>query len=180
MAKRFGGKYSPTGEIPANYREEPVDERIVDAAGARSKWLIFPIVPLVFLSLSSGPYQLALALIAAAALGLAVWLLRDGLRAEAAYNARKIARRPALPRKMLATALTGIGVGITGVAGPEGGSPDKPVGFVCLRVDGGELGSLGLAPTIPGDRNDIRERAALVALHMIRRLLEGEGARPQS
>ena len=75
---------------------------------------------------------------------------------------------------------TGIGVGITGVAGPEGGSPDKPVGFVCLRVDGGELGSLGLAPTIPGDRNDIRERAALVALHMIRRLLEGEGARPQS
>lgn len=74
-----------------------------------------------------------------------------------------------------------IGVGITGVAGPDGGTAEKPVGFVCLRVDGGGLGSLDLAPTIPGDRNDIRERSALVAMHLIRRLLEQDprgSARP--
>lgn len=70
---------------------------------------------------------------------------------------------------------TEIGIGITGVAGPGGGSPEKPVGFVCFRVAGGELGSIGAAPTIPGGRNDIRERSALVALHLLRSLLEGKG-----
>lgn len=68
---------------------------------------------------------------------------------------------------------TDIGVSITGIAGPAGGSAEKPVGFVCFHVDGGRLGSLELAPTIPGGRNDIRERSALVALHLIRRLLQG-------
>jgi nicotinamide-nucleotide amidase len=67
---------------------------------------------------------------------------------------------------------TSIGVGITGVAGPDGGSSEKPVGFVCLFVDGGELGSIGMSPTIPGSRNEIRERSTLVAMHLIRRLLE--------
>ena len=117
MNKRYGAKYSPSGQIPADYREEPVDVRIVDAAGARSKWLIYPIVPLVFFHLWAGPFQLALALAAAAILGLAVWLLRDGLRAEAAYNARKVARRPAIPRKMVATGLTGIGVTMAALLG---------------------------------------------------------------
>ena len=70
---------------------------------------------------------------------------------------------------------TDIGIGITGVAGPDGGTPEKPVGFVCFRVVGGELGSIGAAPTIPGGRNDVRDRSALVALHLLRSLLEGQG-----
>ena len=70
---------------------------------------------------------------------------------------------------------TDIGVSITGIAGPDGGSAEKPVGFVCFHVDGGDLGSIELAPTIPGGRNDIRERSALVALHLIRRLLQDSG-----
>ena len=70
---------------------------------------------------------------------------------------------------------TDIGIGITGVAGPGGGSPEKPVGFVCFRVVGGKLGSIGATPTIPGGRNDIRDRSALVALHLLRSLLEGKG-----
>ena len=68
---------------------------------------------------------------------------------------------------------TDIGIAVTGVAGPDGGSPEKPVGFVCFQVVGGELGTLGAAPTIPGSRNDIRDRSALVALHLLRSLLEG-------
>ncbi len=47
-------------------------------------------------------------------------MLQEGLQAEAAYNARKVARRPAIPRKMLATALTGIGVTIAAYLGDSG------------------------------------------------------------
>ena len=64
-----------------------------------------------------------------------------------------------------------IGVAITGVAGPDGGTPEKPVGFVCFRVDGGELGSLDAAPLIPGNREEIRQRSGLVAMHLLRQLL---------
>jgi nicotinamide-nucleotide amidase len=63
-----------------------------------------------------------------------------------------------------------VGVGITGVAGPGGGTPEKPVGTVCLCVVSPE-GSLARAMTLPGGRQDVRERATTVALHMVRRLL---------
>ena len=122
MAKRFGGKYSPDGtEVSADTPRETVfDDRKVDAAGARANILFVPGIVLLFTSLTGGPYTLTLAVIGAGILTLAAWLLRDGLRAEAAYNARKIARRPALPRKMLATALTGIGIGIAAFTGDVG------------------------------------------------------------
>jgi hypothetical protein len=143
MNKRYGAKYSPSGQIPADYREEPVDIRVVDAAGARSKWLIFPIVPLVFLNLWAGPFQLAIALTAAAILGLAVWLLRDGLRAEAAYNARKVARRPALPRKMIATGLTGIGVTMAALLAQYGIAGSLVYGIIAAGL---HLTAFGIDP----------------------------------
>ncbi|MCK0174154.1 competence/damage-inducible protein A [Mycolicibacterium sp. F2034L] len=66
-----------------------------------------------------------------------------------------------------------VGVGITGIAGPGGGSEEKPVGTVCFSVrtaDGrGETRTLRL----PGDRADVRERSTTVAMHMLRRLLTG-------
>ncbi len=64
-----------------------------------------------------------------------------------------------------------VGLAITGIAGPGGGTEEKPVGFVCfhaLTADGGEN---TLSPVIPGGRSDIRERSALVAMHLLRRLL---------
>lgn len=67
-----------------------------------------------------------------------------------------------------------VAVAITGVAGPGGGSEEKPVGYVCfhaLRADGG---ALARDPVIPGDRADIRERSALAAMHMLRGLLGGD------
>jgi len=126
MAKRYGGKFSPDGDAPEELPEQrgAYQGARVDPAGARSNVLFIPAIPLVFMSLNDGAVGLALGLAAAAALTLAAWLLRDGLRAEAAYNARRVARRPAFPRKMAANVLTGIGVAIAayktepGVAAP--------------------------------------------------------------
>jgi nicotinamide-nucleotide amidase len=63
-----------------------------------------------------------------------------------------------------------VGVGITGVAGPTGGTPDKPVGLVhlCVRTPSGEH---PLRLNIPGGRSDVRVRAVQAALHLIRRAL---------
>jgi nicotinamide-nucleotide amidase len=69
-----------------------------------------------------------------------------------------------------------IGIGITGIAGPGGGSEDKPVGTVCFSVL--ERGAGGARLTrrtrLPGGRPDVRERSTTVALHLLRRLLRGE------
>jgi len=114
MAKRFGGKYSPDGTGPESSAEPrgAFDGARVDPTGARTNILFLPAIPLVFMSLNDGAIGLTLGLVAAGFLTLAAWLLREGLRAEAAYHARKIARRPAFPRKMVASVLTGIGVAI--------------------------------------------------------------------
>ncbi len=65
-----------------------------------------------------------------------------------------------------------IGVGITGIAGPGGGTEEKPVGLVCFSVAGpGEGEHLTRSVTLPGGRADIRDRATTVALHLIRRVL---------
>jgi nicotinamide-nucleotide amidase len=69
-----------------------------------------------------------------------------------------------------------LGVGITGIAGPDGGTPEKPVGLVHLCVAGGDE-ILHRAVNIPGGRGDVRKRAVVVALHMIRRVLGGIGER---
>ncbi len=70
-----------------------------------------------------------------------------------------------------------VGVGITGVAGPGGGTPEKPVGLVCLSVaaagEGSEVAELTRSVNLPGGRSDVRERATTVALHLVRRLLSG-------
>jgi len=66
-----------------------------------------------------------------------------------------------------------IGVGVTGIAGPGGGTPEKPVGLVCFSVAGPD-GSLTRSVNLPGARFDIRDRSTTVALHLVRRLLLGE------
>ena len=67
-----------------------------------------------------------------------------------------------------------LGVGVTGIAGPEGGTPEKPVGYVCICVKLSEGDRLTRDPVLPGDRAEIRDRATTVAMHLIRRLLRGK------
>jgi len=64
-----------------------------------------------------------------------------------------------------------IAVSITGIAGPDGGSDEKPVGFVCFEAIVADGGSEARSLVIPGGRSDIRDRSALVGMHLLRRLL---------
>jgi nicotinamide-nucleotide amidase len=65
-------------------------------------------------------------------------------------------------------------IATTGIAGPSGGSPEKPVGLVwfALALGDGEIETRRL--TFPGTRSDIRERATVAALGLIWRRLERE------
>jgi nicotinamide-nucleotide amidase len=66
-----------------------------------------------------------------------------------------------------------VAVSITGVAGPDGGTEEKPVGYVCFNARLADGTSIARDPVIPGGRADIRERSGLVAMHLLRILLGG-------
>ena len=65
-----------------------------------------------------------------------------------------------------------VAVAVTGVAGPGGGTADKPVGRVHLHASGPD-GSLARMLDLPGEREQIRVRAAVTSLHLLRALLLG-------
>jgi nicotinamide-nucleotide amidase len=67
-----------------------------------------------------------------------------------------------------------VAVSITGIAGPGGGSEEKPVGYVCFNARLADGTSIARDPVIPGGRPDIRERSALVGMHLLRQLLGDE------
>jgi nicotinamide-nucleotide amidase len=66
-----------------------------------------------------------------------------------------------------------IGVGITGVAGPGGGTEAKPVGYVCFCVTTADGQVLARDPVLPGSRGDIRERSTDLAMHLLLRAAGG-------
>jgi nicotinamide-nucleotide amidase len=66
------------------------------------------------------------------------------------------------------------GIGITGIAGPDGGTPEKPVGLVCFSVVARGGARITRSTRLPGGRADVRDRSTTVAMHLLRRLLLGE------
>ncbi len=68
-----------------------------------------------------------------------------------------------------------VGVGVTGIAGPGGGSHAKPVGLVWLSAGHADGRRITRSVTLPGGRADVRDRATTVALHLVRRLLLDDG-----
>jgi nicotinamide-nucleotide amidase len=67
-----------------------------------------------------------------------------------------------------------LGIGITGIAGPGGGTPEKPVGTVCVCVDhAGERFERTLH--LPGDRATVRDRTTTAVMHLLRRALLAGG-----
>jgi nicotinamide-nucleotide amidase len=67
-------------------------------------------------------------------------------------------------------------IAITGIAGPGGGTPEKPVGYVCFHVETSDGRTIARDVRLPGDRAEIRDRSTTVAMHLMRRLLRGEEA----
>ncbi len=64
-----------------------------------------------------------------------------------------------------------VGIAVTGIAGPDGGSDGKPVGLVLLHAVG-PAGEKARRIDLPGDRELVRGRATAAALHLVRKLLE--------
>ncbi|MEH6359833.1 MAG: 5-bromo-4-chloroindolyl phosphate hydrolysis family protein, partial [Amylibacter sp.] len=125
MAKRYGGKFSPEGApdnapdaaaLPNRFRGKKAYN-----SNIRAKLLFLIPLPLLFSGIGELKAGNGTGMIfewgALAALLLAAWLLRDGLQAEVAYNARKVARPPAIPRKIFASVLTGAGVALAAFGG---------------------------------------------------------------
>lgn len=122
MAERFGGKFSPrpTGTDPKAPPTAGFAGQRPTRAGGRVNLMFLAPLPFLVTAFLQGPVGLALDLAAFAVLILAAWLTREGELAQEAYDARSVARRPAIPRKMFAAVLTALGVGV-GVFTPAGG-----------------------------------------------------------
>jgi len=96
----------------------------------------------------------------------------------AGVPADMIERHGAVSREVAAALAEGIryrcestlGVGVTGVAGPGGGSPEKPVGLVFHAV-ASDTGTEIVERNFPGDRKRIRRFASTMALDMVRKKL---------
>src|SRR5207302_3573547 len=89
------------------------------------------------------------------------------LREQGAVSAETAAAMAAGARSRLGA---DVGVAVTGIAGPGGGSAEKPVGLVHIHAETPDA-SRGIEFSYPADRDSIRRRAAVAALHLLRRLL---------
>ncbi len=92
----------------------------------------------------------------------------DLIAAQGAVSAEVAAAMAAGARERLGA---DVAVAVTGVAGPGGGTPDKPVGLVFAHAVGPD-GEKSVRTELPGDREMIRGRATAASLHLVRRLLE--------
>jgi hypothetical protein len=119
MTQRFGGKFSPGGSDPGapdlpgkGQPRNSFDGKRATKAGFRSNLLF--VMPFLFVwkAFQGGPGDLLIGLGAFALLLAAGFMTREGLIAQEAYEARKVARRPALPRKIIGSVATGLGLGL--------------------------------------------------------------------
>ena len=103
----------------------------------------------------------------------------DGVKArELSVSLDVLARHGAVSAEAAAAMASGVrerlgadvGVAVTGIAGPGGGSEEKPVGLVYVHAETPER-ERGVEFQFPGDRDSIRRRATVTALHLLRRLL---------
>ncbi len=141
MAERFGGKYSPQGS-----RLDPGIPVLADAR-PRGTWrttvLFLTAFLFLFPAFGDDPRDMLLGLAAGGLIILSAWLTREGLKAEAAYNARRLARRPAFPRKAAGATLTGVALTLGGLIADQG--LVYPALYALVGA-GLHLGAFGLDP----------------------------------
>ncbi len=129
MAEKFGGQFSPDAAktAPGAGGKPVYDAATRTKAGGRVNLLFFAPLLFVLTAFWQEPAGMALDLAAFALLILAAWLTREGVLAQEAYAARKVARRPAIPRKIFASTVTGIALFVGGYV--PGGSLLNPLLF---------------------------------------------------
>lgn len=120
MAIRFGGRYSPGAE-PPEVPARAVPGRLHHRLESRTTWITVAGVPFLIGAFFQDPVGMAANLAGFGTLAAGMFMTRQGLQAEAAYDARRVARRPAIPRKLFGGILTGLGLAI-GAAEPGTGA----------------------------------------------------------
>ncbi|MGX9355205.1 5-bromo-4-chloroindolyl phosphate hydrolysis family protein [Roseobacteraceae bacterium S113] len=125
MAQRYGGEHSPQAKSSADGALKRPATRAstrarVSPTGARSNLLFLPAIVVIATTFWGGATSLALGLGAAALWTLGAWMTREGLKAEDAYHARKVAKRPAIPRKIFGSVLVGLGTAAAAFAHETG------------------------------------------------------------
>ena len=86
------------------------------------------------------------------------------------YGAVSAETAAAMARGARAALDADVALAVTGVAGPDGGTPEKPVGLVFLHVEGSDR-KAALRLELPGDREAVQTRSAASVLHLLRRVL---------
>jgi hypothetical protein len=122
MAQRYGGKYSPHagGAAPQTTHDTVVQADALPRRDRRTLFLFLAPLAFAVSGFRGDARDLMLGLTTTGILLLAAWLTHEGLRAHAAFDARRVARRPALPRKLIAAGLTGIGLCVGGLIAQQG------------------------------------------------------------
>lgn len=116
MAQRFGGKFSPGGNAGGTSATPPPNKfrgqnaRSVDVRSLAMYVFPSPLLAAALGAVGESGLQMVAFLVAYAVLMFGAYLLNEGQKAQAEYNARAIAKPPAFPRKVCAAVLAGIGV----------------------------------------------------------------------
>lgn len=147
MARAVRGPYSPQsgrdgGNRPVTPAPQPNGPQTPRHPYMwRTTALTLAAAPLLIGAFTGDPAQMALKLAGFGIFAGAMFLTREGLVAEAAYNARRVARRPGIPRKLFGMVLTGLGLAVASWV--PGASPAGPL---IIGVVAGALHWLGFGP----------------------------------
>lgn len=146
MAQKYGGKFSPDGARPQGSAGAPQPPTLAEPrlkGGWRTTVLALSAFAFLVPAFGGSPRELVLGLGAGGLMLLSAWITREGMRASAAYDARKVARRPAVPRKIAGALLTAAALAV----GAFSTHPDLlyPVLFALIGAVL-HLGAFGLDP----------------------------------
>jgi hypothetical protein len=153
MAKRYGGEFSPTDRRDGEAARETVTAERLEVPGFKGRTpqrhgakinmlfvlALLPLVTAFFQPVTS----MATDVLGAGVMMLSAWLTRDGVRAEDAFNERKVARRPAIPRKIFGAVLMGTGVALVVFGGQWNPVAAGLVGAISGAL---HLGAFGVDP----------------------------------
>ncbi|MCC6006653.1 MAG: 5-bromo-4-chloroindolyl phosphate hydrolysis family protein [Rhodobacteraceae bacterium] len=146
MARRFSGPNSPGGGTPPSApgpRADPWAGRAVKPSRLRANILFVLPAPLLIRSIGDPALAMLTKLGAAGLLLAGAFLIREGIRAQIAYQGRAIARRPAIPRKIFGAVATGAGVAL---AAFDAGSELGAAALYGLLAAGLAVAAFGLDP----------------------------------